>query len=234
MSHRLISGSSAIGASASANVPRNPSVAAKRLWTIAVESGSRAVARRDQRNSFRTVRCRSELRGNDLGDRRRRAEKGPPESKDDDEPPVSRAGGGHDRERQPGAQLTRSVGRRPKRSAIPATGSAPSDAKRITVSPSPNSVPERPACSVTVAPRVRCPKVLATSPSVATAPNCPNPAANASRATLITPGLSHPRSRIRGRAGRSFVTCVDLPFGPVLSSAAEPVRRQRRNAPVRQ
>ena len=33
---RLMSGSSAIGASAIANVPRNPSVVAARLWTIAV------------------------------------------------------------------------------------------------------------------------------------------------------------------------------------------------------
>jgi hypothetical protein len=55
-------------------------------------------------------------------------------------------------------------------------------------SPIPSTVPDRPASSAKVAPWVTCPKVLATSPSEATAPNCPNPVARASRATATTGG----------------------------------------------
>ena len=92
--------------------------------------------------------------------------------------------------RRPRAQVPSRVGRRPKRSASPVSGSPPNDTNRDTASPTPSTVPESPASSAKVAPWCRWPKVRATSPSAAAAPNCPNPAANASRATPTTGGCT--------------------------------------------
>src|ERR1700730_6659508 len=85
--------------------------------------------------------------------------------------------------------------RRPKRSARPVTGSAPSDASRMMASPTPRSVPDSPAWSAKVAPWFTSPNPRATSPRAATTPNCPNPEAKAATATPATARSFQRRNR---------------------------------------
>src|SRR5580693_1806120 len=76
--------------------------------------------------------------------------------------------------------------RRPKRSARPVMGSAPSDARRMMASPTPRSVPDSPAWSAMLVPWLTSPKPRATSPRAATTLNCPIPDAKAAMATPTT------------------------------------------------
>ena len=154
------------------------------------ESGARAIAGRDQRDGLRSVRFAVSSAATTCAIAAVALRKGRPRAKIATNHQYPGLAAAATVSANPTAQLPRSVERRPKRSAMPATGRAPSDAKRITVKPKPNSVPERPACSEMEAPPVRCPKVLATSPSAATAPNCPNPAANAKQGRA-----RHPRTQ---------------------------------------
>ncbi len=91
----------------------------------------------------------------------------------------------------PRPQQNSSTRRRPTRSASPARGRPPSDASRITASPRPSWVPERPAWSVIDEPWSTWPKCRATSPRVAVRPNWPNPAAMATSPTPMTAGSRH-------------------------------------------
>src|SRR5580704_14174692 len=100
----------------------------------------------------------------------------------------------------PAPTVTSSNLRRPKRSARPVTGSAPSDARRMMASPIPRSVPDSPAWTARVAPWFTWPNPRATSPRAATTPNCPNPEAKAAIAAPAT--------------ARSFQWCKRNPPGP--------------------
>ena len=95
----------------------------------------------------------------------------------------------------PAPAVTSSSIRRPKRSARPVTGSAPSDASRMMASPTPRSVPDSPAWSAKVAPWFTWPNPRATSPRAATTPNCPNPEAKAATATPATARSFQRRNR---------------------------------------
>ena len=67
--------------------------------------------------------------------------------------------------------------------------------------PTPSSVPDNPAWSAIEVPCTTRPKCRATSPSAATAPNCPKPEARAMSATATTAGSDHERSP-RSSSGR--------------------------------
>ncbi len=69
----------------------------------------------------------------------------------------------------------------------------------MTASPNPRVVPESPTCAAIDLPVVpAAPKVLATSPSAAVAPNCANPAAMVSPAAVRIAGCRQPCS-VTGR-----------------------------------
>ena len=86
----------------------------------------------------------------------------------------------------------------------------------MTARPIPSLVPDRPACSAIVAPWVMWPKCFATSPSDATAPNCPKPAAAASSAVPTTAGSRQPwRCSRRSGFALSAMTAAAEPEGEV-------------------
>src|SRR5580704_10134964 len=110
--------------------------------------------------------------------------------------------------------------RRPKRSARPMTGSAPSEARRMMASPMPRSVPDSPAWATRVPPLSAWPNPRATSPRAATTPNCPNPAA---KAAIAAPATARSLQRCNRNAPRAAtVTCS----GSVVNAA-----RLARDAP---
>src|SRR6266542_2825883 len=107
---------------------------------------------------------------------------------------------------RPTATQPSSVSFRPKRSASPASGRLPSEASRMTASPTPRVAPDRPTLAAIEVPPWSVPNVLATSPSAAVAPNWAKPAASVNHPAARMAGWRQPYRRTGRGSGFRMVT----------------------------